>query len=106
MRRQVLRVKGCLAGSNTENLLKQGDMLLAINKEPVTCFQDVENACQALENCVDSDGKLKITICRQVSLCQMYMLLKPDRGIIILCLTCYYNYYFSSGLRSILACLV
>lgn len=65
MRRQVLRVKGCLAGSNTENLLKQGDMLLAINKEPVTCFQDVENACQALENCVDSDGKLKITICRQ-----------------------------------------
>ncbi|KAJ6766643.1 BINDING PROTEIN putative-RELATED [Salix purpurea] len=40
-------------------------MLLAINKEPVTCFQDVENACQALENCVDSDGKLKITICRQ-----------------------------------------
>lgn len=95
MRRQVLRVKGCLAGSNTENLLKQGDMLLAINKEPVSCFQDVENACQALENCVDSDGKLKITICRQVSLCQMYMLLKPDRGIIILCLTCYYNYYFS-----------
>ncbi|KAH8511438.1 hypothetical protein H0E87_008849 [Populus deltoides] len=65
MRRQVLRVKGCLAGSNTENLLKQGDMLLAINKEPVSCFQDVENACQALENCVDSDGKLKITICRQ-----------------------------------------
>lgn len=65
MRRQVLCVKGCLAGSNTENLLKQGDMLLAINKEPVTCFQDVENACQALENCVDSDGKLKITICRQ-----------------------------------------
>ncbi|CAK7339048.1 unnamed protein product [Dovyalis caffra] len=65
IRRQVLRVEGCYAGSKAENLLKQNDMLLALNKEPVTCFRDIENACQALEKCGDSDGKLKITIFRQ-----------------------------------------
>lgn len=43
-------------------------MVLAINKEPVTCFRDVENACQELDkNDNDSDGKLNMTIFRQVS---------------------------------------
>ncbi|XP_041998136.1 protease Do-like 7 isoform X1 [Salvia splendens] len=65
IRRQVLRVKGCLAGSKAENLLEQGDMVLAINKEPVTCFRDIEDACQELDRCSDNDGKLKITIFRQ-----------------------------------------
>ncbi|XP_027334949.1 protease Do-like 7 isoform X8 [Abrus precatorius] len=65
VRRQVLRVKGCLAGSNAENLLEQGDMVLAINKEPVTCFHDIENACQALDKSCASDGKLHMTIFRQ-----------------------------------------
>ncbi|XP_047970250.1 protease Do-like 7 isoform X1 [Salvia hispanica] len=65
IRRQVLRVKGCLAGSKAENLLEQGDMVLAINKEPVTCFRNVEDACQELDRCSDNDGKLKITIFRQ-----------------------------------------
>uniref|UniRef100_A0A2C9WK14 PDZ domain-containing protein n=1 Tax=Manihot esculenta TaxID=3983 RepID=A0A2C9WK14_MANES len=65
IKQQVLRVKGCLAGSKAENLLKQGDMVLAINKEPVTCFQDIENACKALEKCGDNDGKLSLTIFRQ-----------------------------------------
>ncbi|KAL1553278.1 Protease Do-like 7 [Salvia divinorum] len=65
IRRQVLRVKGCLAGSKAENLLEQGDMVLAINKEPVTCFRDIEDACQELDWCSDNDGKLKITIFRQ-----------------------------------------
>ncbi|KAK4767445.1 hypothetical protein SAY86_015195 [Trapa natans] len=66
LRRQVLRVKGCLAGSKAENLLEQGDMVLAINKEPVTCFRDVENACQALDkNDNDNDGRLNMTIFRQ-----------------------------------------
>ncbi|OWM64395.1 hypothetical protein CDL15_Pgr020362 [Punica granatum] len=66
LRRQVLRVKGCLAGSKAENLLEQGDMVLAINKEPVTCFRDIENACQALDNNDnDNDGKLNMTIFRQ-----------------------------------------
>ncbi|KAL1531547.1 Protease Do-like 7 [Salvia divinorum] len=65
IRHQVLRVKGCLAGSKAENLLEQGDMVLAINKEPVTCFRDIEDACQELDRCSDNDGKLKITIFRQ-----------------------------------------
>ncbi|KAL2246991.1 protease Do-like 7 isoform X1 [Sesamum indicum] len=64
IRRQVLRVKGCLAGSKAENLLEQGDMVLAINQEPVTCFRDIEDACQALDQC-DDDGKLTLTIFRQ-----------------------------------------
>jgi len=66
IRRQVLRVKGCLAGSKAENLLEQGDMVLAINKEPVTCFHDIENACQALDKSDTNDGKLQMTIFRQV----------------------------------------
>ncbi|KAE9466696.1 hypothetical protein C3L33_01364, partial [Rhododendron williamsianum] len=65
VRRQVLRVKGCLAGSKADNLLEQGDMVLAINKEPITCFRDIEDACQALEKCDQNDGKLNMTIFRQ-----------------------------------------
>ncbi|KAL3568403.1 hypothetical protein D5086_031054 [Populus alba] len=67
VRRQVLRVKGCLVGSKAENLLEQGDMILAVDKEPVTCFCDIENACQALDKSGDNDGKLKLTIFRQGS---------------------------------------
>lgn len=48
-------------------------MVLAINKEPVTCFQDIENACKALEKCGDNDGKLSLTIFRQVSKHQWHM---------------------------------
>jgi len=55
-----------LAGSKAENLLEQGDMVLAINKEPVTCFRDIENACQALDKSDANDGKLHLTIFRQV----------------------------------------
>lgn len=65
IRRQVLRVKGCLVGSRAENLLEQGDMVLAINKEPITCFRDIENACQELDRYDDNDGKLNMTIFRQ-----------------------------------------
>ncbi|XP_041003350.1 protease Do-like 7 [Juglans microcarpa x Juglans regia] len=65
IRRQVLRVKGCLAGSKAENLLEQGDMILAINKEPVTCFRDIENACQALDKYDNNDQKLNMTVLRQ-----------------------------------------
>ncbi|KAE8821349.1 protease Do-like 7 [Hordeum vulgare] len=65
VRRQVLRVKGCLAGSKAEKLLEQGDMILAINKEPITCFLDIENACQKLDQPIDSDGVLNMTIFRQ-----------------------------------------
>ncbi|KAL8161830.1 hypothetical protein V2J09_013319 [Rumex salicifolius] len=65
VRRQVLRVKGCLAGSRAENILEQGDMVLAINKEPVTCSRDIEDACQELDKDERSDGKLCMTIFRQ-----------------------------------------
>ncbi|GKB13081.1 protease Do-like protein 7 isoform X1 [Tanacetum coccineum] len=65
VRRQVLRVKGCLAGSKAENLLEQGDMVLAINKNPVTCFNDLDDACHALDLSDDMDGKLELTILRQ-----------------------------------------
>ncbi|KAF2295390.1 hypothetical protein GH714_032731 [Hevea brasiliensis] len=76
IKRQVLRVKGCLAGSKAENLLKQGDMVLAVNKEPVTCFQDIENACKALEKHGDNDGKLSLTIFRQG--CEVDLLVGTD----------------------------
>lgn len=65
LRRQVLRVKGCLAGSRAVNILEQGDMVLAINKEPVTCFRDIENACQDLDKDENSEGTLQMTIFRQ-----------------------------------------
>ncbi|KAL6908133.1 hypothetical protein ACP4OV_002303 [Aristida adscensionis] len=64
-RRQVLRVKGCLAGSKAENLLEEGDMILATNKEPITCFLDIEKACQEFDRSVGTDGALNMTIFRQ-----------------------------------------
>ncbi|KAJ0237170.1 Protease Do-like 7 [Hirschfeldia incana] len=65
VRRQVLRVKGCLAGSKAENLLEQGDMVLAVNKMPVTCFKDIEAACLTLDKGSHSDENLNLTILRQ-----------------------------------------
>ncbi|KAE9449509.1 hypothetical protein C3L33_18598, partial [Rhododendron williamsianum] len=53
IRRQVLRIKGCLAGSTAEDVLEQGDMILAINEEPITCFGDIEDACHALDQFQD-----------------------------------------------------
>ena len=41
--------------------------MLAINKEPVTCFYDIENACQALDTYESNDGKLNMTIFREVN---------------------------------------
>ncbi|PWA99685.1 peptidase S1C, Peptidase S1, PA clan, PDZ-like domain protein [Artemisia annua] len=62
VRLQVLQVHGCLAGSKAKNLLLQGDMVLAVNKIPITCFKDLDDACHALD---DMDDKLKLTIWRQ-----------------------------------------
>ena len=67
VRRQVLRVKGCLAGSRAEKDLEQGDMLLAIDGEPITCFKDIENACNNILDTSDMEGKLKMTVFRQVT---------------------------------------
>ncbi|CAF1940779.1 BnaC05g47830D [Brassica napus] len=65
VRRQVLRVKGCLAGSKAENLLEQGDMVLAVDKMPVTCYNDIEAACLTLDKGTHSDENLNLTILRQ-----------------------------------------
>ncbi|KAG0612336.1 hypothetical protein M758_6G019400 [Ceratodon purpureus] len=73
VRRQVLRVKGCLAGSRAHGVLDQGDMLLAISGQPVTCFRDVEIACEATKrNSTDvgnsneqTPGTLDVTLFRQ-----------------------------------------
>ncbi|KAK9115367.1 hypothetical protein Syun_022164 [Stephania yunnanensis] len=67
IRRQVLRVKGCLAGSKAELVLEQGDMILAIDKEPITCFRDIEKACQEIDKSDSNNGELNMTILRQLS---------------------------------------
>ncbi|KAL4577571.1 hypothetical protein LXL04_013680 [Taraxacum kok-saghyz] len=77
VRRQVLRVKGCLAGSKAENLLTQGDMLLAVNGKAVTCFRDVEDACRELDlRDGDVDGRLLLTVFRQG--CEMEIVVGTD----------------------------
>ncbi|PIA33529.1 hypothetical protein AQUCO_04100162v1 [Aquilegia coerulea] len=65
IRRQVLRVKGCFAGSKADHLLEQGDMILAIKNEPITCFRDIDKACQELDALEESAGELNMTIFRQ-----------------------------------------
>ncbi|KAI3894859.1 hypothetical protein MKW92_006492 [Papaver armeniacum] len=64
IRCQVLYVKKCLDGSQAENQLQRGDIVIAINGEPVTCHRHIEIACQGLDEV--GDGKLKMTILRQV----------------------------------------
>ncbi|KAH7846154.1 hypothetical protein Vadar_010545 [Vaccinium darrowii] len=76
IRRQVLRVKGSFAGSKAENVLEQDDMILAINKEPITCFADIEDACHRLDQCDENDGKLNMTIFRQG--CEIELLVGTD----------------------------
>ncbi|KAI3868603.1 hypothetical protein MKX03_013113 [Papaver bracteatum] len=65
IRRQVLRVKGCLAGSEAAKKLETNDMILAINKELVTCFRDVEKACQGLDVSEEGHNTLSMTIFRK-----------------------------------------
>ena len=62
VRQQVLQVKRCFAGSQAECMLKQGDMLLSIDGQPVTNFLDVENACRLLDI---EEANLRMTIFRQ-----------------------------------------
>lgn len=47
-RRQVLRVRSCVAQSHAAKVLRIGDMLLAVADKPVTCFRDVENIAAAI----------------------------------------------------------
>lgn len=74
IRRQVLRVKQSLSGSQAEDSLKQGDMVLAINRKPVTGFRDIEDACQDIERHNCETGILKLTIFREVVCCITYLL--------------------------------
>ncbi|XP_071737135.1 protease Do-like 7 [Rutidosis leptorrhynchoides] len=75
VRHQVLQVKGCLAGSKAENLLEEGDMVLAIDKKPVTCFNDIDDACNSLDIMSDDDidDKLALTIFRQGREIEIYV---------------------------------
>ncbi|KAI3917810.1 hypothetical protein MKW92_008436 [Papaver armeniacum] len=63
--RQVLRVKGCLAGSEAAKKLETNDLVLSINKELVTCFRDIEKACQGVDVSEESHGTLSMTIFRK-----------------------------------------
>lgn len=65
VRRQVLQVKRCFAGSRAESMLKHGDMLLAIDEKPITTFRDVEIACQLLDESKEREGNLRVKIFRQ-----------------------------------------
>ncbi|KAL6137999.1 hypothetical protein ACLB2K_063287 [Fragaria x ananassa] len=46
-------------------------MVLAVNKEPVTCFRDVENVCQALGRNENKDGNLSM-ICLNFICAQLF----------------------------------
>jgi hypothetical protein len=47
-RRQVLRVRSTTAESDAARVLSSGDMMLAVNGQPVTSFTDVEGIMAAL----------------------------------------------------------
>jgi hypothetical protein len=53
-RRQVLRVRSTTAESDAARVLSSGDMILAVNGQPVTSFTDVESIMAALG--LSSDG--------------------------------------------------
>ena len=48
-RRQVLRVKSTVAASHAQEVLRDGDMVLAVAGQPVSSFGDVENIIKAYE---------------------------------------------------------
>lgn len=56
-------------------------MLLAINKEPITCFRDIENSCQDLDKSEVHEGKLNMTIFRQVRN-RTWLLLVRNKGYV------------------------
>ncbi len=58
-RRQILSVARVVAGSPAEGVLREGDLLLAIDGQPVNRFREVERASQA--------PQLKLTVVRDGS---------------------------------------
>eukprot|EP00897_Mesotaenium_endlicherianum_P001308 jgi/Mesen1/1204/ME000128S00177 len=49
VRRQVLRVKCTFAGSRAEGVLEQGDIVLAVDGQLVTCTDHLDAACDRLD---------------------------------------------------------
>ena len=43
----MLRVRSCVAGSHASQVLKDGDLVLAVNGQPVTSYRDVESIVAA-----------------------------------------------------------
>ena len=44
---QVLRVRSCVAHSHAADVLRDGDLVLAVNGQPVTCYSHVESLVAA-----------------------------------------------------------
>ena len=58
-KKQVLRVKGTVAGSNASKLLRAGDMILSIDGKPAYSFQTVEEIVAKKESSADALKKRK-----------------------------------------------
>lgn len=43
-RRQVMTVRGCVAESHAAQVLRDNDMILSVDSQPVSCFADFEKA--------------------------------------------------------------
>ncbi|KAL4517828.1 hypothetical protein Ndes2526A_g02205 [Nannochloris sp. 'desiccata'] len=64
-RRQVLRVRSTVAASHAKEVLQDGDMVLAVNGQPVSCFGHVEKLISDLgkksdRTCADTEIDIKI----------------------------------------------
>ncbi len=56
-RRQALRVRSTVAGSHAREVLHDGDIVLAVNGEPVSCFGHVEKIILELDGGNNSSSK-------------------------------------------------
>eukprot|EP00898_Chlorokybus_atmophyticus_P002713 jgi/Chlat1/3442/Chrsp23S03767 len=67
-RRQVLQVRGCVAGSPAADVLRPGDLLLQANGRPIICFRDVSRTCDNAFSNKDNGGEpgvLHLTVLRE-----------------------------------------
>jgi pro-apoptotic serine protease NMA111 len=56
-RRQVLRVRSTVAASHAREVLQDGDMVLAVDGQPVSCFGHVEKIISKVDEENDVDGE-------------------------------------------------
>ncbi len=59
---QVLRVRGCVAHSHAAKILKDGDLVLAVNGQPVTSYGHVEGIVAACSLNATPDPSLNLTV--------------------------------------------